>query len=66
MKDVLIHMISDDDLMNELSVATKVVPSPYVMRMLKTAGWRAADDFLAAHLGKIGREGTVNLEEMFS
>ncbi len=28
MKDVLIHMISDDDLMNDLSVATKLVPSP--------------------------------------
>jgi NTE family protein len=65
MKDVLVHMIADDDLMNDLSVATKLVPSPYVMRMLKEAGRRAAGTFLANHRKQIGRAGTVNLEEMF-
>lgn len=65
MKDVLIHMIADDKLMNDLSVATKLVPSPYVMGMLKDAGRRAADTFLATHRGRLGREGTVHLEEMF-
>ena len=43
MKDVLIHMIADDDLMTELSVATKLVPSPMILRELKEAGRRAAD-----------------------
>ena len=66
MKDVLIHMIADDDLMNDLSVATKLVPSPYVMRMLKAAGRRAADEFLTNHGKQIGREGTVNLQDMFA
>ena len=65
MKDILIHMISDDDLMNDLSVATKLVPSPYVMEMLKSAGRRAADDFLRDHGDKLGKEGTVYLPEMF-
>jgi NTE family protein len=65
MKDILIHMISDDDLMNDLGAATKLVPSPYVMGKLKAAGRRAADAFLSAHADKLGREGTVNLPEMF-
>lgn len=65
MKDLLIHMISDDKLMNDLSVATKQVPSPYVMKMLKAAGRQAADAFLSTHADKLGREGTVNLPEMF-
>jgi NTE family protein len=66
MKNVLIHMIADDDLMNDLSVATKLVPSPYVMEMLKSAGRRATDDFLRDHGDKLGREGTVHLPDMFA
>jgi len=30
MKNVLVHMISDDALMNTLSVATKTIPTPYI------------------------------------
>ena len=66
MKDVLIHMIADDDLMNDLSVATKLVPSAYVVGMLKAAGWTAADAFLSRHRDKLGRDGTVDLTEMFA
>ena len=66
MKDVLIHMISDDGLMNDLSVATKLVPSPYVMGKLKAAGTAAAERFLADDAPRIGTEGTVSLAEMFS
>jgi NTE family protein len=66
MKDVLIHMIADDALMNELSVATKLVPSPYVMQTLKGAGRNAAEAFLAAHGAHLGREGTVDLQDMFA
>jgi NTE family protein len=65
MKDVLIHMIADDEFMNDLSVATKLVPSPYVMNALKAAGRSAADDFLTNHADKLGKEGTIDLEEMF-
>lgn len=65
MKDVLIHMIADDALMNELSVATKVVPSPYVMRTLKAAGRAAADAFLARNAPQLGHRGTVRLDDMF-
>lgn len=66
MKDVLIHMIADDGLMNDLSIATKLVPSPYVINMLKAAGRAATEAFLKKHSKNLGREGTVNLPEMFA
>lgn len=66
MKDVLIHMIADDDLMRDLSVATKLVPSPSVLADLKAAGRAAAEAFLADHRAKIGREASVDLRAMFN
>lgn len=65
MKNVLIHMIADDALMNSLSVATKVVPSPLVLGQLKSAGQVAADRFLTEHKACLGKRGSVNLEKMF-
>ena len=65
MKDVLVHMISDDALMRELSVATKLVPTPLILGRLKEAGRAAATRFLEKHGMKIGREATVDLQEMF-
>jgi len=65
MKDVLVHMISDDALMRDLSVATKLVPSPYILDALKNAGRGAAERFLRDDAPKIGREGTVDPLEMY-
>ena len=65
MKDVLVHMIADDALMNELSVATKLVPAPHLLAELKDAGRAAAGRFLADHKEQLNVESTVNLEEMF-
>ncbi len=65
MKDVLVHMISDDALMRDLSVATKLVPSPYILGELKAAGRAAADEFLNENKKMIGRSGTADLREMF-
>ena len=65
MKDVLVHMIADDGLMNELSVATKLVPTPLVLGALKDAGRAAAESFLATDAKMIGRQGTVDLPAMF-
>lgn len=62
---VLVHMIADDALMNELSVATKLIPTPYTLATLKEAGQRAADDFLSAHKGDINKRSSVDLVEMF-
>ena len=65
MKNVLIHMISDDALMTGLSVATKLVPSPLVLGRLHAAGRAAAETFLAGDAKQIGLEGSVRLAEMF-
>jgi NTE family protein len=65
MKDVCLHMIADDELMNELSVATKLVPTPVVLNRLHASGKAAAARFLAEHRDSLGRRGTVDLPRMF-
>ncbi|MDG3039925.1 patatin-like phospholipase family protein [Roseicyclus marinus] len=65
MKRVLVHMISDDDLMRKLSVATKMVPVPAVLHQLYEAGRSAAETFLAKHIDAIGKTGSVDMAEMF-
>jgi NTE family protein len=65
MKRVLIHMISDDALMAQLSVATKIIPVPSVLHQLREAGAAAADAFLETHLGKVGVESSTDLRAMF-
>jgi len=66
MKNVLVHMIADDDLMQQLSVATKLVPTPQVLHQLRAAGHAAAETFLNDHIDKIGTESSTNLREMFA
>lgn len=65
MSRVFVHMIADDGLMNELSVATKLFPTPYTLAQLKEAGQRAADDFLSNHRQDINTRSSVDLVEMF-
>ncbi|MEM9637815.1 MAG: patatin-like phospholipase family protein [Pseudomonadota bacterium] len=62
---VLIHMIADDALMNELSVATKLVPTPFTLSRLKEAGQQAAEDFIAKHKTDLNKRSSVDLVEMF-
>jgi NTE family protein len=66
MKDVAVHMIADDALMRQLSVATKVVPNAALLWQLRSAGHRAADRFLALHWDDIGERSSVDLREMFA
>ena len=65
MADILIHMIADDALMRDLSVATKLVPSAVVLSRLKTAGRAAADRFLQAHRDTLNVAASVDLRAMF-
>ncbi|WP_299946344.1 patatin-like phospholipase family protein [uncultured Ruegeria sp.] len=65
MNRVLVHMIADDELMNDLSAATKTVPNPVVLNRLKQAGRAAADQFLRAHKKDLGERSTVDLPAMF-
>jgi NTE family protein len=66
MKKINVHMIADDALMGQLSVATKSVPVPQILHQLRKAGERACDTFLSQHGDRIGREGSVDLVELFN
>ena len=66
MKDVRVHMVADDELMNALSVATKLWVVPTVIEQLKVAGRRAADHFLENHQSDLGVRQTVDLQAMFN
>ena len=66
MKQIHVHMVSDDALMRQLSVATKSLPVPQILHLLREAGERACDTFISQHGDRIGQEGTVDLVEMFS
>jgi hypothetical protein len=63
MKRLRVHMIADDDLMRQLSVATKLVATPQVLHQLQVAGQAAAEAFLDAHLGAIGTDSSVDLRD---
>jgi NTE family protein len=65
MKDVLVHMIADDDLMNSLSATTKMTPTPDLILRLKEAGRAAADRFLRDHKARIGKAGSVDLARLY-
>ncbi|MDA7424315.1 patatin-like phospholipase family protein [Thalassococcus lentus] len=64
-KRLRIHMIADDALMNDLSVATKTVPVPSLLLQLKQAGRRAAGDFLRDHKSDLGTRQSADLRAMF-
>jgi NTE family protein len=65
MSRVRVHMIADDALMEQLSVATKLVPNPEVIRNLRDAGFKAAEGFLSEHKQDIGKKSSVDLPAMF-
>jgi NTE family protein len=65
MKDVILHMIADDDLMNSLSVTSKVTPTPYLLHSLKEAGRKACDGFLSRHKNDLNQRSSLNLDAMF-
>lgn len=65
MARVHVHMIADDNLMTDLSVATKLVPNPVVLKALFDAGYAAAHQFLDAHFDDLNTASSVNLEQMF-
>jgi len=66
MKDVYVHMIADDALMNELNVATKLIAQPLILAKLKAAGQDAADHFLKNHWDDIGVTSSCDLRTMFA
>ncbi|MDO8882146.1 MAG: patatin-like phospholipase family protein [Pseudotabrizicola sp.] len=65
MKDVRIHLMSDDALMTEMTGATKMSPSPALFARLRAAGHLAADAFLHTHGKKLGSEASFDLSALF-
>ena len=65
MKEVFVHMIADDALMNALSAGTKMLPTPGLLEELKAAGRAAANRFLRDHGDKVNHEGSVDLEATY-
>lgn len=65
MKYAHIHSIKDDDLMNQLGVATKSTPNKGLLLQLKAAGRATMDRFLTDHWDDIGARSTVDLRRMF-
>lgn len=65
MSRVLVHMIADDELMNDLSAATKMVPLPRLLSRLKEAGRAAAERFLTNHHDDLGQRSSVDLAAMY-
>jgi len=66
MKRVHVHMIADDRLMRDLSVASKLMPTPYLLHRLRDAGYAAAETFLDRHRGDLNQRGSVDLAAMYN
>jgi len=66
MRDVLVHMISDDALMTQLGVATKLLANPVILHRLREAGRAAAERFLALHWDDLGQRSSVDLQALYS
>lgn len=66
MKDVLIHMIADDKLMNRLGVETKLMPTTGLLGELKAAGRKAAAAFLRQHGEKINQTSSLDPAAVYS
>lgn len=65
MKNVLIHMIMDDKLMNTLTASTKMLPSPGLLDRMHEAGRKAAVQFLKKSEGKLGHSDSFDLSSIF-
>lgn len=65
MKNVLLHMIMDDALMNDLDARSKMMPAPGLLMRMHDAGQAAADGFLTDCADALNRHDTVDLSELF-
>ena len=66
MKNVLLHAIMDENLMNSLSASTKLIPAPGLLGRMHDAGVAAAEQFLESGADSIGNRDTYDLSKLFS
>lgn len=65
MKDVLVHLVADDDFMDSLTASSKLTPWPGLLFALKEAGQQAAERFLSRHGADLNRRSSVDLPTLF-
>ncbi|WBU57865.1 patatin-like phospholipase family protein [Paracoccus sediminicola] len=65
MKNVLLHMILDDTLMNDLTARTKILPDPGMLERMYEAGKVSADSFLEQHADDINQRDSVDMSALF-
>ena len=66
MKRNNVHSVSDDKLMNQLGIVTKMTISRTLLLQLRDTGRAAMDRFLAEQKENLGKRSSVNLRAMFS
>lgn len=66
MKNVLIHMIKDEKLMNALGASTKMMPGPGLLAQMRAAGRVAADAWIADGLDCVGERDSYDLSQLFA
>ncbi len=64
MKRNFIHSVSDDALMNQLGLVTKMAISRTLLLQLRDAGRAAMDAFLAGHRHELGHTSSVDLARL--
>ena len=65
MKNVLLHAIMDEELMNSLSASTKLLPKPGLLESMRAAGVAAADRFLETDAKDIGIRDSYDVSQLF-
>ena len=65
MKEVLVHFIADEALMNDLSATSKMFPTSTLLHRLRAAGRTAAAAFLQSHRGDIGKRASIDMTALF-
>lgn len=65
MKIPLIHLVSDDVLMTDLTAQTKLIPSPGLLVRMKEAGRAAGQRFLDGDAANIGTRDSVDLPLLY-
>ena len=66
MKRNNVHSVSDDALMNQLGIVTKMTISRTLLLQLRDTGRAAMDRFLTEQKDNLGKRSSVNLRAMFS
>lgn len=66
MKYNRVHSVSDDSLMNQLGIVTKMTISRTLLLQLRDAGYQTMDSFLGEQKHLIGQQGTVDLRSVIS